>query len=92
MALLYFSQRFSFRVRHSGAFWVVVPQERGPPPRAPLVSLFRGRVGQGLFLLLLRHLAAVAHGDSVLIVVFSYHESVFELDVDGARFEQDSLL
>ena len=42
-------------------------------------------MGQGLFLLLflLRHLAAVAHGDSVLIVVFSYHEPVFELDVDG---------
>ena len=54
-----------------------------PRPFGFLVS--GGGVGQGLFLLLflLRHLAAVAHGDSVLIVVFSYHEPVFELDVDG---------
>ena len=54
-----------------------------PRPFGFLVS--GGAQGQGLFLLLfllLRHLAAVAHGDGVLIVVFSYHEPVFELDPD----------
>ena len=47
--------------------------------------LVSGAQGQGLFLLLLlrRHRAAVAHGDSVLIVVFAHHAPVFELDVDG---------
>ena len=57
-----------------------------PVGPAPLwFPCFGGRVGQGLFLLLfllLRHLAAVGHGDGVLIVVFSYHEPVFELDPD----------
>ena len=37
----------------------------------------------GLGLFLRRHRAAVAHGDGVLIIVFSYHEPVFELDVEG---------
>ena len=74
-----------------GHFFSVQPLSavaEAPRPFGFLVS--GGGVGQGLFLL--RHRAAVAHGDSVLIVVFSYHESVFELDVNGARFEQDSLI
>ena len=45
-------------------------------PRAPLVSLFREAQGQGLFLLL-RHRAAVAEGEGMLLAVFSYHESIF---------------
>ena len=53
----------------------------------PFGFLVSGAQGQGLFLLLLlllrRHRAAVAHGDSVLIVVFAHHAPVFELDVDG---------
>ena len=48
----------------------------------PFCFLVSGAQGQGLFLLL-RHLAAVAHGDSVLLVVFAHHAPVFELDVDG---------
>ena len=49
----------------------------------PFGFLVSGAQGQGLFLLLRRHQAAVAHGDSVLIVVFAHHAPVFELDVDG---------
>ena len=49
----------------------------------PFGFLVSGAQGQGLFLLLRRHRAAVAHGDSVLIVVFAHHAPVFELDVDG---------
>ena len=59
------------------------PFRRGGSP-APLRFPCFGAQGQGLFLLLLRrHRAAVAHGDSVLIVVFAHHAPVFELDVDG---------
>ena len=47
----------------------------------PFGFLVSGAQGQGLFLR--RHRAAVAHGDSVLIVVFAHHAPVFELDVDG---------
>ena len=47
----------------------------------PFGFLVSGAQGQGLFLRC--HRAAVAHGDSVLIVVFAHHAPVFELDVDG---------
>ena len=42
--------------------------------------------------MLLRYRPAVAQGKGVLIVVFAYHAPVSELDVKGARFEQDSLI
>ena len=68
-----------------GHFFSVQPLSAVAEAPRPFGFLVSGaRVGQGLFLLLLRrHLAAVAHGEGVLIVVFSYHEPVFELDVDG---------
>ena len=49
----------------------------------PFGFLVSGAQGQGLFLL--RHRAAVADDESVLRVVFSYHEPVFEFEVDGAE-------
>ena len=65
-----------------GHFFSVQPLStvaEAPRPFGFLIS--RGGVGLGLFLR--RHRTAVADGEGVLIVVFSYHEPVFELDVDG---------
>ena len=56
----------------------------------PFGFLVSGAQGQGLFLR--RHRAAVADDEGMLLVIFAHHASVFELDVDGARFEQDSLI
>ena len=64
-----------------GHFFSVQPLSVVAEAPRPFGFLVSGARARGLFLL--RHLAAVAHGDSVLIVVFSYHAPVFELDVDG---------
>ena len=68
-----------------GHFFSVQPLSAVAEAPRPFGFLVLGAQGQGLFLLLLlrRHRAAVAHGDSVLIVVFAHHAPVFELDVDG---------
>ena len=47
----------------------------------PFGFLVSGAQGQGLFLR--RHRAAVADDEGMLLVVFTHHASVFELDVDG---------
>ena len=66
-------------------FFSVQPLSAVAEAPCPFGFLVSGAQGQGLFLLLLlrRHRAAVAHGDSVLIVVFAHHAPVFELDVGG---------
>ena len=67
-----------------GHFFSVQPLSAVAEAPRPFGFLVSGAQGQGLFLLLRRHRAAVAHdGDSVLIVVFAHHAPVFELDVDG---------
>ena len=71
-----------------GHFFSLQPLSAVAEAPRPFGFLVSGAQGLGLFVLLLllllrRHRAAVAHGDSVLIVVFAHHAPVFELDVDG---------
>ena len=63
------------------AFFKFLPPGGQPAAPRPFGFLVSGARAQGL--LLLHHLAAVAHGDSVLLLVGTYHAAVFELDVDG---------
>ena len=65
-----------------GHFFSVQPLSavaEAPRPFGFLVS--GGGVGQGLFLL--RHRAAVADDEGVLLAAFAHHAPVFELDADG---------
>ena len=73
-----------------GHFFSVQPLSAVAEAPRPFGFLVSGARAQGLFLR--RHLAAVAHGEGVLYVVGAFYAPVFELDVDGARFEQDSLI
>ena len=64
-----------------GHFFSVQPLSAVAEAPRPFGFLVSGAQGQGLFLR--RHRAAVADDEGMLLVVFTHHASVFELDVDG---------